>query len=167
MITCPLLTRLFSYSSLSSFHLFLPCSFSHLKPITLIFYYSFLRRLLSLSWLSLPILYTMTTSFTALPIVDLAPLTSDHASEEDLRGLSARLHEVFATVGFAYLINVPSSFSHEEVFGAAKQFFALPEEVKMGVAKKTFRRANKNTYRGCVYHSTATFRAGLLLACRD
>lgn len=90
----------------------------------------------------------MTTSFTSLPIVDLSPLASDSASEDELQDLSAKLHEVFSTVGFAYLVNAPLSFQHEDVFDIAKEFFSLPEEVKMGVAKKTFRRANKNTYRG-------------------
>ncbi len=93
----------------------------------------------------------MTTSFTSLPIVDLAPLSSECASEEELRKLSEKLHDVFATVGFAYLTNVPLSFNHEEVFGMAKDLFYLPEEVKMGVAKKTFRRSNENTYRGHVF----------------
>lgn len=90
----------------------------------------------------------MTTPFTSLPIVDLAPLTSDCPSEEELRELSAQLHDVFSTVGFAYLINAPLSFGHDEVFRMAKDFFDLPDKVKMGVAKKTFRRTNKNTYRG-------------------
>lgn len=90
----------------------------------------------------------MTTSFTSLPIVDLSPLASDSASEEELQNLSTKLHEAFSTVGFAYLVNAPLSFKHEDVFDIAKDFFSLPEEVKMGVAKKTFRRANKNTYRG-------------------
>ncbi|KAJ4145598.1 hypothetical protein LMH87_004444 [Akanthomyces muscarius] len=90
----------------------------------------------------------MTTSFTSLPIVDLAPLSSDCATEDDLVQLSTRLHEVFATVGFAYLINAPLSFDHDDVFGMAKDFFRLPEETKMSVAKKTFRKANSNTYRG-------------------
>lgn len=97
----------------------------------------------------------MTTSFTTLPIVDLAALGSDSASEEDLRALSTKLHEVFATVGFAYLVNVPLAFGHEDVFGITKDFFSLPEEVKMGVAKKTFRRSNRNTYRGLVCFSHA------------
>lgn len=90
----------------------------------------------------------MTTSFTSLPIVDLSPLTSDCPSEDELVALSSRLHEVFSTVGFAYLVNSPISFGHDEVFGMAKDFFDLPEKVKMGVAKKTFRSTNKNTYRG-------------------
>ena len=90
----------------------------------------------------------MTTSFTSLPIVDLAPLTSDSATEDQLRALSSRLDEVFSTVGFAYLINVPLSFGHEDVFDIAKSFFSLPEDVKMDVAKRTFRKSNKNTYRG-------------------
>lgn len=90
----------------------------------------------------------MTTSFTSLPIVDLAPLTSDSATEDELRALSSRLDEVFSTVGFAYLVNVPLTFGHEDVFNIAKSFFSLPENVKMDVAKRTFRRSNKNTYRG-------------------
>lgn len=90
----------------------------------------------------------MTTSFTTLPIVDLKALTADCASDNELRALSFRLHEVFSTVGFAYLVNAPLSFDHEDVFSIAKDFFALPEEVKMGVAKKTFCKSNKNTYRG-------------------
>ena len=75
----------------------------------------------------------MTTSFTSLPIVDLAPLTSDAATDEELKALSSRLHEVFTTVGFAYLINPPLSYTHDDVFGISKEFFSLPEEVKMGV----------------------------------
>ncbi|OAA70562.1 2OG-Fe(II) oxygenase [Cordyceps fumosorosea ARSEF 2679] len=69
------------------------------------------------------------------------------AIEDDLVQLSTRLHEVFATVGFAYLINAPLSFDHDAVFGMAMDFFRLPEETKMSVAKKTFRKANANTYR--------------------
>lgn len=52
----------------------------------------------------------MTTSFTSLPIVDLGPLAADNASEQDLHRLSSLLHDAFATVGFAYLVNVPLSF---------------------------------------------------------
>lgn len=101
----------------------------------------------------------MTTSFTSLPIVDLAPLSSDCATEDDLVQLSTRLHEVFATVGFAYLVNAPLSFDHDAVFDMAKDFFRLPEEVKMSVAKKTFRKANSNTYRGQVIPACAHYIA--------
>lgn len=90
----------------------------------------------------------MATSFSSLPIVDLAPLSSDCASEDELHALSTKLQEVFATVGFAYLVNAPLSFDHEDVFDMARDFFSLPEETKMGVAKRTFRPSNKNTYRG-------------------
>lgn len=90
----------------------------------------------------------MTTSFTSLPIVDLAPLASTSVSEDDLRGLSTKLHDVFATVGFAYLINAPLSFNQDDIFGVAKEFFDLDDEVKMSVAKRTFKASNKNTYRG-------------------
>jgi isopenicillin N synthase-like dioxygenase len=107
----------------------------------------------------------MTTSFTSLPIVDLAPLTSDCATEEELRALSSKLHGVFATVGFAYLINVPLSFSHDDVFGISKEFFTLPEEVKMSVAKKTFRPSNRNTYRGLVIQ--ANLKSLCAITCTD
>ena len=90
----------------------------------------------------------MTTSFKELPIVDLAPLSAESVTEEELHALSAQLHEAFAQVGFAYLLNPPLSFSHDDVFGMAKEFFALPDDSKMSVAKRTFRRSNKNTYRG-------------------
>ena len=81
-------------------------------------------------------------------IASVLPLKSDCASEEELQQLSDQLHEVFATVGFAYLVNVPLSYDHDDVFRMAGDFFGLPEEVKMRVAKKTFRKTNKNTYRG-------------------
>jgi isopenicillin N synthase-like dioxygenase len=90
----------------------------------------------------------MATSFTSLPIIDLAPLGAPHPSDQDLQQLSDQLSNVFQTVGFAYLINPPLSFDHEEVFGVAKEFFGMPEESKMALAKRTFRKANKNTYRG-------------------
>jgi isopenicillin N synthase-like dioxygenase len=99
----------------------------------------------------------MSTSFTSLPIVDLAPLTSELASDDELAALSTRLYEVFSTVGFAYLINVPLSLTHEDVFGTAREFFSLPEDVKMQVAKRTFKRANSNTYRGYVHLKLALF----------
>lgn len=89
----------------------------------------------------------MTTTFTSLPIVDLAPLASP--SVNDAFGpLAAQLHNVLETTGFAYLVNAPLTFSHDEVFGLAKDFFSLPEEHKMSVAKKTFQQQNENTYRG-------------------
>ncbi|EIW75300.1 Clavaminate synthase-like protein [Coniophora puteana RWD-64-598 SS2] len=91
----------------------------------------------------------MATTFSALPIVDLSPLSKGpKLSVEDRNKLAGELHEVFKTVGFAYLVNPPLSFSHDDVFGTAKEFFGMPEEEKMCVAKKTFRPANSNTYRG-------------------
>ncbi|KAK5799940.1 hypothetical protein VI817_002152 [Penicillium citrinum] len=91
----------------------------------------------------------MTTSFSSLPIVDVGPLGNPAgASTEELTALSKRLYDVFATTGFAYLVNVPLSFSHEQVFGMSREFFALPEEEKMKLAKRSFRRNHHNTYRG-------------------
>ncbi|PSN66253.1 Clavaminate synthase-like protein [Corynespora cassiicola Philippines] len=90
----------------------------------------------------------MTTSFDSLPIVDVGALRSPHLSEEDRNSLSSQLYDVFATTGFAYLVNIPLSFDHEQVFGLAREFFALPTDQKMKLAKKTFRPGNSNTYRG-------------------
>lgn len=90
----------------------------------------------------------MTTSFDSLPIVDLSPLSANKPYESDISALAQQLHDVFATTGFAYLINAPLSFSHDDVFSMAKEFFDLPEEEKMKLAKRTFREQNSNTYRG-------------------
>lgn len=95
----------------------------------------------------------MATSFTSLPIIDLSPLRHDDVSSppsEEARRLAAQFHDVFATSGFAYLTNLPLSFSHEDVFALSKQFFALPAEEKMRLAKRTFVKGNENTYRGYV-----------------
>lgn len=93
----------------------------------------------------------MTTHFLTLPVVDVSaiPLHSDGTiPEEEVTRLSEELHKVFSTTGFAYLVNPPLSFSHDDIFGLAKEFFSLSEEEKMKLAKKTFRQTNSNTYRG-------------------
>ncbi|KAK4502237.1 hypothetical protein PRZ48_005662 [Zasmidium cellare] len=90
----------------------------------------------------------MTTSFSSLPIVDLSILSSNNPSPDTLKTLSQELHNVFATTGFAYLVNAPLTFSHDEVFGLASEFFQMEMDQKMRLAKKTFARSNKNTYRG-------------------
>lgn len=90
----------------------------------------------------------MTTSFSSLPIVDLSILSSPSPSPSDLLALSKDLYNVFATTGFAYLTNAPLSFSHEDVFNLASDFFSLPEAEKMQLAKQTFSKNNSNTYRG-------------------
>lgn len=90
----------------------------------------------------------MTTSFSSLPIVDLSPLSSSPPAEEELKVLSDQLHNVFATTGFAYLTNPPLSFQHDDVFRLASDFFSISEHQKMKLAKKTFVKDNKNTYRG-------------------
>ncbi|KAM0712887.1 hypothetical protein Q7P35_000337 [Cladosporium inversicolor] len=90
----------------------------------------------------------MTTSFSSLPIIDLKILSSPSPSPSDLLTLSKNLHDAFATTGFAYLANAPLSFNHEDVFKLASDFFSLPTEEKMRLAKHTFCNTNKNTYRG-------------------
>lgn len=98
----------------------------------------------------------MTTNFTSLPVIDLASLRvapgegQQSAATEDLASIAAQLCDVFETVGFAYLVNCPLSFSHDDVFGIAREFFDMPLEDKMSIAKRTFRPSNANTYRGYV-----------------
>lgn len=93
----------------------------------------------------------MTTTFSSLPIVDLSPLTRADKlplSSADANRLSHQLYDVFATTGFAYLVNHPLSFSHEDIFTINREFFGMPENEKFNIAKKTFNPANSNTYRG-------------------
>jgi isopenicillin N synthase-like dioxygenase len=90
----------------------------------------------------------MTTSFSSLPIIDLQSLSSSSPTPSDLLTLSKTLHNAFATTGFAYLINAPLTFSHNQVFQLASDFFSLPEAEKTHLAKQTFVKSNQNTYRG-------------------
>ena len=55
---------------------------------------------------------------------------------------------MFTTTGFAYLTHAPLTFSHEDVFALASDFFKMKEKDKMQLAKKTFVPRNTNTYRG-------------------
>lgn len=90
----------------------------------------------------------MATSFSSLPILSLQALKAGTPTQQDLDALGRALYDTFATTGFAYLVDFPLSFSDEEVFGLAREFFALPVDEKMKVAKKIFCRENENTYRG-------------------
>ncbi|KAI9835018.1 MAG: hypothetical protein M1837_003973 [Sclerophora amabilis] len=90
----------------------------------------------------------MATTFSSLPIVDLAPLHSQCPTSDELCALSRQLYDVFATTGFAYLINAPLSYSHDDVFGLAKEVFRMEDAEKRKLAKRTFRKENSNTYRG-------------------
>jgi isopenicillin N synthase-like dioxygenase len=96
----------------------------------------------------------MSTSFLSLPVVSLAALSSSSPKQEDLAALSSRLDEVFSTTGFAYLNDLPLTYTHEDVFELCNDFFGPggPSiEEKMDIAKKAFVKGNKNTYRGCAY----------------
>lgn len=90
----------------------------------------------------------MTTTFSTLPLIDLSILSRTQSSEQELRALSENLCDVFATTGFAYLVNAPLSFGHEDVFDLASDFFRQSETEKLSLAKKTFVPSNSNTYRG-------------------
>lgn len=90
----------------------------------------------------------MSTSFSSLPVVDVGALKDPNVPSEDIAQLSQKLYDVFATTGFAYLINPPLTFDHEEIFELSREFFAMPLDQKMKLAKKSFRPTHANTYRG-------------------
>ncbi|KFY44047.1 hypothetical protein V494_01671 [Pseudogymnoascus sp. VKM F-4513 (FW-928)] len=93
----------------------------------------------------------MTTSFTALPIVSLSALSDTESDPKALSALSSKLNEVFSTTGFAYLVDLPLTYTHEDVFGLCDSFFGpegLTVDEKLRLAKKTFVKSNNNTYRG-------------------
>jgi isopenicillin N synthase-like dioxygenase len=93
----------------------------------------------------------MSTSFSSLPVVSLSALSSPASQQEDFFELSRRLDEVFSTTGFAYLTDLPLTYTHDDVFRLCDQFFGsngLSDEEKMKIAKRTFVGKNKNTYRG-------------------
>jgi isopenicillin N synthase-like dioxygenase len=109
--------------------------------------------IIELSTCSPLIVATMSTSFSSLPIVSLSALSSSTPSVEALNELSSHLDEVFSTTGFAYLTDLPLTYSHYDVFSICDDFFGqngLSENQKMKLAKKTFVKNNKNTYRGLV-----------------
>ncbi|PYI09727.1 Clavaminate synthase-like protein [Aspergillus sclerotiicarbonarius CBS 121057] len=88
----------------------------------------------------------MATTFASLPIIDVSSLKDQ--PPQQLPDLSQRLYHVFTTTGFAYLVNPPLSFTHDEVFSMAREFFSLSGEEKMNLAKRSFRPQNQNAYRG-------------------
>lgn len=93
----------------------------------------------------------MATSFSTLPVVSLSALSEPHPDPKALSALSSNLNEVFSTTGFAYLVDLPLTYTHEDVFGLCDSFFGskgLTENEKMRLAKKTFVKSNTNTYRG-------------------
>ncbi|KAL8958055.1 MAG: hypothetical protein Q9193_004814 [Seirophora villosa] len=83
-----------------------------------------------------------------LPVIDLSAISSAEGGQSTIAKLAAQLGKAFETEGFAYLVNVPLTFSHEQVFGLAKRLFHLPQPEKLRLAKKSFQRNNTNTYRG-------------------
>ncbi|KAL8999774.1 MAG: hypothetical protein Q9169_001447 [Polycauliona sp. 2 TL-2023] len=87
-------------------------------------------------------------STLSLPVIDLANLNTSTASFTHSRELAVQLGKALEKEGFAYLVNVPLTLDHEQVFAPAKNFFRLPEREKLGLAKKAFGRNNNNTYRG-------------------
>jgi isopenicillin N synthase-like dioxygenase len=95
----------------------------------------------------------MTTTFSSLPIVSLSILSDPNPTHEALLSLSAQLDSVFSTTGFAYLVDLPITYSHEEVFDLCDDFFGpegLRESEKKKLAKNSFEKRNPNTYRGYV-----------------
>lgn len=98
----------------------------------------------------------MSVAFSSLPIISLSVLASPSPSKDELIALSNRLDEVFSTTGFAYVTDLPLTYTHDDVFGICDEFFGeggLSMEEKMKLAKKTFVKKNNNTYRGFVIPS--------------
>lgn len=52
--------------------------------------------------------------------------------------MAIQLGNALEKKGFAYLVNVPLTFGHEEVFGLAKKFSSPPENEKLRLGKKSF-----------------------------
>ncbi|EMC98243.1 hypothetical protein BAUCODRAFT_418564 [Baudoinia panamericana UAMH 10762] len=90
----------------------------------------------------------MTTAFSTLPIVDVGVLSEVQPKAQDVLVLTQKLYDVFTTVGFAYLVNAPLTFTHADIFGLASDFFRLEETEKLRLATKTSVPSNSNTYRG-------------------
>ena len=100
----------------------------------------------------------MATSFSSLPIISLSALSNPNPEQGELIKLSSRLDGIFCTTGFAYLKDLPLTYKHEDIFKLCDDFFGrggLSEEEKMKLAKKTFAKGNKNTYRGYVSNLSA------------
>lgn len=95
----------------------------------------------------------MSTSFSSLPLVSLSALSDPTATPEVLVSLSRQLDDVFSTTGFAYLTDLPLTYTHEDVFSLCDDIFGtqgFSEADKLETSKKTFVKANKNTYRGYI-----------------
>lgn len=93
----------------------------------------------------------MSTYSSSLPVVDvrlLGTLEPGTLHTANYKELSQRLYDAFSSTGFAYLANAPLSFSQDDLFNLSREFFALPLEQKMKLAKKSFRPGHTNTYRG-------------------
>ncbi|RDW89518.1 hypothetical protein BP6252_01550 [Coleophoma cylindrospora] len=93
----------------------------------------------------------MATSFSALPIISLSALLEPNHSSAALAELSSQLDKTFSTTGFAYLVDLPLSHNHDDIFGLCEDFFInskYPDDEKRKLAKQTFFKENKNTYRG-------------------
>ncbi|KAL9602082.1 MAG: hypothetical protein Q9219_002078 [cf. Caloplaca sp. 3 TL-2023] len=83
-----------------------------------------------------------------LPVIDLSVLSLPHTQNDDIIVLAAKLGKAFQREEFAYLVNMPLTFSHGQVFDLAQSFFKLPSAEKLRLAKRNFRGTNCNTYRG-------------------
>ncbi|KAL8670517.1 MAG: hypothetical protein Q9168_004951 [Polycauliona sp. 1 TL-2023] len=84
----------------------------------------------------------------SLPVIDLSCLKTSPAGSINDQELAIQLGKALENEGFAYLVNVPLTFDHREVFELAQEFFHLPNDEKLRLAKKSFRSNNRNTYRG-------------------
>lgn len=82
-----------------------------------------------------------------LAVVDSSPFFLPQINETNINLLAAQLGKTSETEGFAYLVNIPLTFSHDRVFATAKSFFQCSQADKLRLVKKSFQRNNSNAYR--------------------
>lgn len=77
----------------------------------------------------------MHSSFSAIPVIDVAPLMDAASSHREKYEVGTQLHKACTDVGFFYIKNhdVPDSIS-KGVLSAAREWFQLPADVKKAIS---------------------------------
>ena len=85
------------------------------------------------------------------PTVQFAQLNLATIDMMDARRNSSqaafKVYKALSEVGFAYIVNIPE-FEPDLLLKYTKWYFDLPFEIKMQMAKRPFRKENRNIYRG-------------------
>lgn len=86
------------------------------------------------------------TGNVKFPLLDLATIDMTEAKMNS-KEAALKVYKALNEVGFAYLVNIPG-FEPDLLLKHTKWYFDLPLEVKMQMAKNSFRAGNKNAFRG-------------------